>query len=69
MQIKLRILYQSNITKVETNLIGHNNILNWGGFKPILYHACMSPVSPVFHTLVTVSIGLKNVPRVRASIL
>ena len=29
----------------------------------------MSPVSPVFHTVVTVSIGLKKVPRVRAFIL
>ena len=29
----------------------------------------MSPVSPVFYTVVTVSIGLKNVLRVRASIL
>ena len=29
----------------------------------------MSPVSPVFHPVVTVSIELKNVPRVRASIL
>ena len=29
----------------------------------------MSPVSPVLHTLVTVSVGLENVLRVRASIL
>ena len=29
----------------------------------------MSPVSPVFHTEVTLSIGLKNISRVRASIL
>ena len=30
---------------------------------------CMSPVSPVFHTVVTVSIGLKNVLRMVTSIL
>ena len=30
-------------------------------------YVCMSPVSSVFHTVVTVNIGLKNVPRVRAS--
>ena len=29
---------------------------------------CMSPVSPVFHTEVTVSIGLKNKLRVETSI-
>ena len=28
-----------------------------------------SPVSPVFHTVATVSIGLKHIYRVRASIL
>ena len=37
--------------------------------SPKFYRIYMSPVSPVFHTVVTVSIGLKNVSRVRASIL
>ena len=37
--------------------------------KTCLFSTIMSPVSPVFHIVVTLSIGLKIVPRVRASIL
>ena len=34
-------------------------------YLPIV--VCMSPVSPVFHTVVTASTGLKNILRVKAS--
>ena len=39
------------------------------GMADFLANIFMSPVSPVFHTKVTVRIGLKNKSRVRASIL
>ena len=35
----------------------------------IILPVCMSPVSPVFHTEATVSIGLKNVLRVGTPII
>ena len=62
------------LLKVEFDiyLVGPNNknlVRNLLAAIRIDNQLCMSPVSPVFHTAVTVSIGLKHMFRMGTSIL